>query len=161
MKRKYESAVAAAVDFLTYKERTEAEVREKLAEYGFAQNQIDDAVLELHESLLLNDEEYAHDFVYSKLAQKPTSIKALRMKLRRHKLDENLIEETLCELPASSDYENAYEEARVFLLNNIPRADDMKKLREKLLRRLISHGYSFDDAKSAINAAECDINEQD
>ena len=161
MKKSYDAAIEAAVDFVTYRERTEAEVREKLRSYDFSETEIDEAVQELKDALLLNDEQYAQDYVQSRLAQRPVSKRTLRTKLKKHKIDEFLIDETIMQLPDTSDYDNAYVEAYSYLLNNLPRTDNIKKLYARLLRRLISHGYPYDDARSAIQRAQRDIENPD
>ena len=159
MKKHYDSAVTAAVDYLSYKERTEQQVRIKLREYGFDEKDIDEAIAELADSLLLDDSDYAHCFVQSKLAQKPQSLRSLRSKMKSRKLPDCIIEQELLALPENSDYENAYAESLTFFrrMNPTEGDADIKKLREKLMRRLINHGYCYDDVKSAVRQAEYDF----
>ena len=151
MKKPFQSATDAAVRYVARRERTEAEVRDKLKEYGFSDAQIDEAVLDLRNSLLLNDGEYAREFVRTKLVT-PHSIKALRQKMRAHKLSEEVIDDALSDL--DTDFENAYSESFSFLHNAMRGEYDMQKLKQKLYRRLISHGYSYDTARAAMEKAE-------
>ena len=154
--KKYENATDAAVSYVSRRDRTEQEVRNKLAEYGFSSDDTDEAITALRDSLLLNDEEFARELVRTKLAV-PHSLRTLRMKLRERLVSEDIIDSVLGDL--DTDYENAYEESFSFLHNAMRSDADPQKLRQKLYRRLISHGYSYDTARSAIDAAEAALTE--
>lgn len=150
----YESAVDAAVAYVSRRERTEGEVRAKLAEYGFSEKEINAALKELKNSLLLNDEEYAREFVKTKLVT-PHSLRVIRLKLLQHKISEELADKVLSDM--DTDFENAYRESFSFYHNALRGEYDIRKLREKLYRRLISHGYSYDTAKNAMDKAENEL----
>ena len=156
MKKQYKTAIEAAVKYLERRDRTENEVRARLRELEFPEREIDEAIDELYSSLLINDEEYAHEFVKSKLAVRPVSRRALKAKLKSHKLSDEHIDAALSELDENSDYENAYSEAVSFVLAHMTDCTDReneKKQRDRLMRRLISHGYDFDTVRRAIRNA--------
>lgn len=152
-KKTFSCATDAAVAYIERRPRTCAEVRAKLTEYGFSDKEISEAISELKAALLLNDEEYAYDFVQSRLAARPASKRALRSKLKNHKLEDSVIETALSQISDASEYENAYSEAAAFFRINLRKKEDKQKLFLRLYRRLVSRGFDFDTAKRAMNNA--------
>ena len=150
MKKHYDNATDAAVAYVSHRDRTSGEVREKLASLGFSDDEIDEAVQALHDSLLLDDETYARDYVQTLLVT-PHSLTVIRQKLRSHKVPEDIIELVTGEL--DTDYDNAYAESFSFLHNAMRGDYDINALRQKCYRRLISHGYPYDIARTAMEDA--------
>lgn len=150
------TAIDTAVRFIAVRDRTENEVRDKLIEFSFDKEEIDEAIEELYNSLLLNDEEYAKEYVRSKLAVKPISRRVLIDKLKSHKLSEENIELAMEQYDSSSEYENAFQEAKSFCLAYVNCEDDAltkRKKKDKLIRRLIAHGYPYDIVRNAVEQA--------
>jgi SOS response regulatory protein OraA/RecX len=91
-----------AVNLLAFKPRSVKELRERLLEKTWTNEEIVDAVLEkLKEYNYLNDEQFAKDFAASKLRGKPMGKRVLQQKLAMKKLDKETVKEAV---------ENAYEE---------------------------------------------------
>jgi regulatory protein len=91
-----------AVNLLTYKPRSIAELRERLLEKIWTNEEIVDKVIEkLKEYNYLNDEEFATNLAASKIRSKSFGKRRLQQDLRRKKLDSETIEKAL---------ENAFEE---------------------------------------------------
>lgn len=91
-----------AVNLLTYKPRSVAELRERLLEKAWTNEEIVDGVIEkLKEYNYLNDEEYATNLAASKIRSRAYGKRRLEQDLRRKKLDPETIENAL---------ENAFEE---------------------------------------------------
>ena len=91
-----------AVNLLTYKPRSIAELRERLLEKPWTNEEIVDRVIEkLKEYNYLNDEEFATNLAASKIRSKAYGKRRLTQDLRRKKLDSETIEKAL---------ENAFEE---------------------------------------------------
>ena len=160
MKRTYENATAKAVAYLERKMRTEGQVREKLHELGYSDDEITEAVQELKESLLLDDEEYAKLYVEGRQNTRPTSRRALTHKLKERKVPDAIIEEAVCAIDDEKEMENAYNEAVAYMRINIRKESDKRKLFGRITRRLLSHGYTYSTANEAVSAAFEDVSEE-
>ena len=151
-----------AVNLLAYKPRSVKELRERLLEKTWTNEEIVEAVLEkLKEYNYLNDEQFARDFAASKLRGKPMGKRVLKQKMALKKLDKETVDEAV---------ENAYEETpeseiikqavakRLRLKGKPETREDSKKFYDYLLRQ----GFSYDlvSAKMReINSKDFDENE--
>ena len=86
------SPMDAALSYLTGRMRTVREVEDKLDDLQYGESDIQATVERLQELNLLNDEEYAREFVRSRLATKPVSRQKLYLDMRAHKLQEDIIQ---------------------------------------------------------------------
>ena len=140
----------AALSYLTGRMRTVREVEDKLDDLQYGEGDILAVVDRLKELNLLNDEEYAREFVRSRLATKPMSRQKLYLDLRAHKLPEELIESALNELPKETEADNAMEVAKKFWRQMSALEEPIR--RERVLRRLTSRGFSTEASLTAIRA---------
>ena len=140
----------AALSYLTGRMRTVREVEDKLDDLQYGEGDILAVVDRLKELNLLNAEEYAREFVRSRLATKPMSRQKLYLDLRAHKLPEELIESALNELPKETEADNAMEVAKKFWRQMSALEEPIR--RERVLRRLTSRGFSTEASLAAIRA---------
>ena len=141
----------AALSYLTGRMRTVREVEDKLDDLQYGEGDILAVVDRLKELKLLNDEEYAREFVRSRLATKPMSRQKLYLDLRAHKLPEELIESALNELPKETAADNAMEVAKKYWRQMSALEEPIR--RERVLRRLMSRGFSTEASLAAIRQA--------
>ena len=141
----------AALAYLTDRMRTVREVEDKLDEMQYGEGDILATVERLKELALLDDEEYAREFVRSRLATKPVSRQKLYMDLRAHKVPEELIEAALNELPAGTEADNALAVARKYWRQMSGLEEHVR--RERVLRRLTSRGFGTEASLAAIRQA--------
>ncbi len=139
-----------ALRLLSYKPRTIAEMRSRLAEKEWADAQSIEQVIErLRELGYLNDEQFAANFANSRLTMKPLGRVRLRRDLQRKKLPAQAVEEAL-----EQAYEEHDEEALLttalekrIRLKGIPRTpEEIKKLFDYLMRR----GFQYDLVRRKI-----------
>ena len=142
------SPMDAALSYLTGRMRTVREVEDRLDELQYGEGDILITVERLKELNLLNDEEYAREFVRSRLATKPVSRQKLYMDLRAHHVPEELIEAALDALPEETESDNALEVARKFWRQMSALEEPTR--RERVLRRLMSRGFSTEASLAAI-----------
>ena len=145
------SPMDAALSYLTARMRTVREVEDKLDDLQYGEGDILATVERLKELGLLNDEAYAREFVRSRLATKPVSRQKLYLDLRAHKLPEELIEAALDELPEETEADNALEVAKKFWRQMSALEEPVR--RERVLRRLMSRGFSTEASLAAIREA--------
>ena len=142
----------AALSYLTGRMRTVREVEEKLDDLQYGEGDVLTTVERLKELGLLNDREYAREFVRSRLATKPVSRQKLYLDLKAHKVPEELIRETLDDLPRETEADNAREVAQKFWRQMSALEAGVR--RERVLRRLMSRGFSTEASLAAIREAE-------
>ena len=133
-----------AVNLLTYKARSIKELRERLLEKDWTNEQIVDEVIEKLKSYgYLNDEVFAKNLAASKLRQKPMGKRLLQQKLALKKLDKETvaeaIEKAFDETPEDELIERAIVK-RLRLKGKPKDRDDAKKFYDYLLRQ----GFSYD-----------------
>ena len=141
----------AALDYLTDRMRTVREVADRLDDLQYGEGDILAAVERLKELNLLNDEAYAREFIRSRLATKPVSRQKLYMDLRAHKVPEEIIEAALNDLSQDTETDNAREVAKKFWRQMSGLEERVR--RERVLRRLMSRGFSTEASLAAIREA--------
>ena len=127
------------------------EVEDKLDDLQYGEGDILVTVERLKELNLLNDEEYAREFVRSRLASKPVSRQKLYLDLKNHKVPEELIQTVLNELPEETEADNAREVAIKYWRQMSAIEEPIR--RERVLRRLMSRGFSTEASLAAIRQA--------
>ena len=145
------SPMDAALSYLTGRMRSVREVEDKLDDLQYGEGDILITVDRLKELNLLNDEEYAREFVRSRLASKPVSRQKLYLDLKNHKVPEELIQTVLNELPEETEEDNAREVAIKYWRQMSAIEEPIR--RERVLRRLMSRGFSTEASLAAIRQA--------
>ena len=139
-----------AVNLLTYKARSIKELRERLLEKDWTNEQIVDEVIEKLKSYnYLNDETFAKNLAASKLRQKPMGKRLLQQKLSLKKLDketvETAMEKAFEEMPEDELIDRAIAK-RLRLKGKPETREDAKKFYDYLLRQ----GFSYDLVSSKM-----------
>lgn len=145
------SPMDAALSYLSARMRTVREVEDKLDDLQYGEGDILVTVERLKELNLLNDEEYAREFVRSRLATKPVSRQKLYLDLKNHKVPEAWIQTVLNELPEETEADNAREVAIKYWRQMSAIEEPVR--RERVLRRLMSRGFSTEASLAAIRQA--------
>jgi len=129
-----EKALQQALLFLSYRARSEKEIRQNLKKHEYPEDAIEHTMTRLRENRLANDNEFAKAWVENRNLFRPRSRRALTMELRQKGIDE----ETAKEAVANVDEEAlAYETAqkRAPRLQSLEWGEFRKKLSEHLARR--------------------------
>ena len=142
--RSRERTMNRAVRLLAAKPRAVRELRERLLEKLWTNEEIVDAVIEkLKEYKYLDDEQYARDAALSKLRQKPQGKRRLQMSMSQKKLDKDLVDTAIAEafekIPESDLIDQAIAK-RLRLKGKPETREDTKKFYDHLLRQ----GFGFD-----------------
>lgn len=93
--QQYKNVKLAAYNYVSYKPRSETEVRRKLEEKNFGINHIDYAISFLYEFKLLDDEEYTKTFILNYIKRNPSGKFKLKQELRKRGIEENLISKSI------------------------------------------------------------------
>ena len=137
-----------AVRLLAAKPRAVAELRERLLEKLWTNEEIVDGVIEkLKEYKYLDDEKFASDVAMSKLRQKPQGKRRLQFTMSQKKVDKEIVKRAI-----ESAYEKMPEEELASLaiekrirLKGVPETrEDLKKFYDHLMRQGFSYGLIRD-----------------
>jgi len=133
-----------AVKLLAAKPRSVLELRERLLEKMWTDEEIVDSVIEkLKEYRYLDDQQFAKDLAVSKLRQKPQGKRRLKQTLSQKKLDKEVVEQAMVsafeKLPEAELIDRSIEK-RLRLKGKPETREDLKKFYDHLLRQ----GFGFD-----------------
>ena len=133
-----ERAVQQALLFLSYRTRSESEIRQNLRKHEMPEEVIEETLARLRQDGLANDGQFAQAWVENRSTFRPRSRRMLAMELRQKGLDDEAVSSAL---ETVDDEPLAYEAAkkRAARLKTLEWADFRKKLSEFLARR----GFSY------------------
>jgi regulatory protein len=133
-----ERAVQQALLYLSYRSRSESEIRQNLHKHEIPEDIIEQTLQRLRQDGLANDNQFAQAWVENRSAFRPRSRRMMAMELRQKGLDNETVSTALKEV---DDEALAYEAAqkRVNRLKDLEWIDFRKKLSEFLARR----GFSY------------------
>lgn len=133
-----ERAVQQALLFLSYRARSESEIRQNLRKHEMPEEVIEETLARLKQDGLANDGQFAQAWVENRSTFRPRSRRMLALELRQKGLDDEAVSSALEDV---DDEPLAYEAAkkRAPRLKGLEWADFRKKLSEFLARR----GFSY------------------
>ena len=134
----YRRCYDAAALFISYRPRSEPELRDRLRKHNFPDDSIDTVVARMKELGLVNDIEFAKFWTENRDSFSPRSQWLTGMELRRKGISEEIIEEVVGILDDDdSAYRAAYKKAR-----NLPR-HDYQSFRRRLGDHLQRRGFGY------------------
>jgi regulatory protein len=133
-----EKAYQQAMLYLSYRARSEAEIRQNLKKHEFAESVIEETLERLRQARLADDNEFARAWVENRSTFRPRSRRLLAMELRQKGLSDEAAQSALTGV---NEEEAAYEAARkrAGRLSSLDWTDFRKKLSDFLARR----GFSY------------------
>ena len=141
-----EGAKRAAARLLTAGMKTETELRQKLRQKGFEQDEIDYAVESFKTNGFIDDRQYAESYIKDALRFKKYSVRMIRQKLMLKGIDREIVAELTEGL---DDSEQLY----AIIESELRKNPDQKGL-EKLKRRLYSKGFGLWDINRILGEFE-------
>lgn len=138
-KDEIEQAYERALNFLSYRPRSEAEVRRNLRKKDVPECAIEIVVERLEKSGLLDDEEFARYWVDNRKRFNPRGAYALRHELRQKGVDEIVIDNALVSFDEEAAAQKAADTGARKLAHQ-ERQDFRRKLQGYLKRRGFSYG---------------------
>lgn len=142
--------IDAALRFLATRERTVREVERYLDEQQYGEIEVQQVVDRLQELGYLNDAAYAAEFIKTRLNTKPISRGKLQEQLLAHELPREVVTDALRAVSDEMERQNVLRVARKHAAQLQAYALDERE--QRLLRRLVSRGFSYEDSKLAIES---------
>ena len=139
-----------ALHYLSYRTRSEKEVRDKLKTKQVDPQTIEKIIAKLKEKRFINDEEFARQWIENRIRFKPRSERLIKMELKQKGISEDIINSLIGNSnSAATDLDSAKKlvEKRIGRVKNLPK----QKIYEKLGRYLASKGFNWDTIKKAID----------
>lgn len=146
-KDQFEGAYQRAINFLSYRIRSEKEIRQNLLKHEVPEGIIELVLDRLRGASLVNDREFASSWVENRIRFKPRGKRALISELIQKGISREIIEEVLLEI---DEEELAYACAR----SKIPKFSglDEKTFYKKLSSLLTRRGFPYHIIKDVVNS---------
>jgi regulatory protein len=135
----------AALHFLSYRPRSETEIRQRLKRHGYDEVNIDKAITRLKEHGFVDDVAFARFWQENRETFSPRSRRLTKMELKRKGLSNDIIEQVVNEIDEKdSAYRAALKRARRLL------KDDYQSFRQLLVGYLGRRGFNYGIIKETI-----------
>lgn len=135
-----------AFNLLSYRERSETEIKSRLSKKGYDADIIEEVVSRLKELDYLNDERFAKKWINYRINNNPRGINLIRQELRKKGINNDIIERVLPKLlPLELQMEIGLKLAHKWLAVH----SDNSKL--KLMQYLQNKGFGVDEIYSIID----------
>jgi regulatory protein len=136
-----------ALRFLSFRRRTEKQVRDKLKKKEFDEKTIDATIDKLKEFDLINDLEFAASWVRDRLALKPRGKKLLKQELWKKGIGKDIIDQVTEELCKDED-KSALE--LVEKIKGRYKNLEPKVARRRMFNLLLRRGFSYEISKNSL-----------
>jgi regulatory protein len=150
-----EKAYERALNFLSYRPRSEAEIRRNLRKKKVKDEVIDEAVDRLTRAGLLNDREFARYWVENRLQFNPRGARALRYELRRKGVPTSIIDDALANLD-ETEAARKVAEAGARRLTNLEAREFRRRLGAYMARRGFSYAVIKPLVEETLETMRCE-----
>ena len=133
-----ERAMQQAMLFLSYRARSEKEIRQNLGKHEIPENVIEETLTRLRENGFANDKQFASAWVENRSTFRPRGRRALTLELRQKGIKDSDIESAI----ANIDEDALAYEAGLIKANKL-KVQDWSEFRKKLSDFLARRGFSY------------------
>lgn len=142
-------ALSLAYAFISKRERTVAEVEQRLVEREVRAETIEAAITELQELGYLDDAGYAERFTHDRRKLDSWGDERIERRLRERGIDRHLISAAL---GRGDDEQTAVQAAAELVRRRFPVPPETPRDRERAIGMLARKGYSSDEAHTALRS---------
>ncbi|MBU1661599.1 MAG: RecX family transcriptional regulator [Chloroflexi bacterium] len=136
-----ETAYQKALNFLSYRPRSENEVRQNLRKHNISDEAIPDVLDRLRRNGLVDDTQFAQTWVENRSEFRPRGRRALRMELRQKGIGDDIIEDVFQDLDEDAlAYRAALKQFRKY--RGLEQPDYRRKMSDFLARRGFGYGVA-------------------
>lgn len=140
-----------AIKFLSFRPRSEKEVRDNLKKKKAPDSTIDLIIKKLKDQKFLNDQEFTKWWIEQRTVVKPTGVRIIKIELQRKGIDKEMMQEVL---ENSEDViHNELDMARDLVQRKFKKYNGMERqeVYRKLGGFLSRRGFDYDTIKKAID----------
>ncbi len=145
-----------ALYHLSFKARTEKEVREYLKKYDIDEDIASQVIANLKEDNWINDGHYAYAIINANQLSGDKGPYVLTQKLVQKGISKSTIEETLKEF----DFSEVAQRVANKLLKKYEGKLPARALQDKIIQNLTNKGFSYSDAKSAFDELDSQVDQE-
>jgi len=142
-------AFERALRILSYRDRSEKEMRTKLSKAGYDEKIINLVVKELKRLQLMDEEKFARNYAKTKMVTRPAGEFLLKRELKQKGISDEIIEETLKEIYQEKDQSQVAVELakkKKLQLKNV----DVKKAKKRMSDFLMRRGFNWEIVSEII-----------
>jgi len=148
------SAKDRALRFLSYRDRSEKELRDKLKGLDYDEMIISWVISELKRLQLIDDQNFAYLFSKNKIFTKPCGEYLLRRELKIKGISDRIIDETIKRIYAEKDqYGMAYDVALKKYTKDKDKIDTIK-LKKRISDLLLRRGFNWEIVRDVLEKLE-------
>lgn len=141
----YETAYQAALRFVSYRPRSQAEVEQYLTRRIYNPETIEKVVQRMKDLDMVNDQQFVQAWIENRNEFRPRSRRALQVELRQRGVDQAIIEECLEDIDDEIlAYRAAQKQAKK--LSHL----DWPIFRQKMVRFLAQRGFSYETSATVV-----------
>lgn len=140
------AAVSCAVRLLSYRDRSEAELRDRLAKKGFPGEILEGAMERLKESGVIDDRRLAEAFARNAAESGALGLRGVRASLMKRRVPRDVVEDSLSGVEEDPAGAAALVRKRMGRLAGLPAETVRRRLRAFLSRR----GFSLETIREAM-----------
>lgn len=141
----FEVAYQRALNFMKFRERSAYEIRRNLKKDAVPEDIIEQVIDRLIQAKLLDDGRFVRMWIENRNEFRPRSLRALRIELRQHGIDDELIDKSL---KTVDEYELAYKAATKYA--NGHQNLEWEEFRRKLYGYLGRRGFTYGTSAEVI-----------
>ena len=145
-----------ALYHLSFKARTEKEVREYLKKYDIDENIASQVIANLKEDKWINDGQYAYAIINANHLSGDKGPYVLTQKLAQKGISKSTIEEILKEF----DFSDVAQRVANKLLKKYEGKLPARALQDKIIQNLTNKGFSYSDAKISFEQLDSQVDEE-
>ncbi len=145
-----------ALYHLSFKARTEKEVREYLKKYDIDENIVSQVIANLKEDNWINDGQYAYAIINANQLSGDKGPYVLTQKLAQKGISKSTTEEILKEF----DFSEVAQRVANKLLKKYEGKLPSRTLQDKIIQNLTNKGFSYSDAKSAFDDLDSQVDQE-
>lgn len=151
-------AYLLAVHYLSYRMRTEQEMRTHLREKDLLNDVIENVIARLYEEGLLNDKSFAMAFINDRMNRSTKGPNVVRRELMEKGITKHIIDETLTVYTKEEQINKAYTlgEKEAKKSSRHP----LKRRKNQLKSRLLRRGFTKDVVFEVVEMVEFDVDEE-
>ena len=145
-----------ALYHLSFKARTEKEVREYLDKYDIEDTIISQVIANLKEDNWINDRQYAYSIINANQLSGDKGPYVLTQKLAQKGIAKSTIEEVLKDF----DYTEVSQRVAEKLLKKYTGKLPARALQDKIIQNLTNKGFSYSESKSAFDDLDSQVDQE-
>ena len=149
-----EKAFQSAVHFLSFRSRSENEIRLNLTKKEFSSFTIEETINKLKAAGLVNDADFARQWVETRANLKPRSRRLMEYELRKKKVPDNQILQAIEIIPDDATLALQAAQKKIHQYNHLEKDSFRKKITSFLMRR----GFHYDVIRQTLDQIGEEIN---